>query len=232
LRYWPVAVIVLLLAVAALGANARGPRVTQVAPPRIVPTGTQPQQARPTPSFVSRPPQPHGGTSDWIVVVVIAALCAVVYGAVLLYLMLALRNGLVLRRRRRPEPEPEPEPPEAPTSEQVRAAMAASRAALITGDDPRAAVIACWLTLEDLAARGGIARETSDTATDLVARMLGGTELTEPATRALRALAERYRSARYAPAPVTEADRDAARAALDRLAAELTVRDAAPAEER
>ncbi|BCJ33011.1 hypothetical protein Athai_05140 [Actinocatenispora thailandica] len=240
LRYLPVVLILLLVVVAALGANARGPRVTHVAPLPIRPTvstsGSPP--AQPSRSVV-RPPQPHdSGPGTTVLIVVIAALCALAYGAIMLYLMLALRDGLVLRRRRHPEPDPEPEEPDAPTADEVRAAMAASRAALIEGDDPRAAVIACWLTLEELASRGGVPRSASDVPGDLVGRMLGVARdpsgaprfraLTGPAERALTDLAERYRAARYAPAPVTEADRAAARTALDRLAAELSVRDAAP----
>jgi hypothetical protein len=241
LRYLPVLLILLLVVVAALGANARGPRVTHVPPLPISPTvaasGAPPAQPNRT---LVRPPQPHGtSTSTTVLIVVIAALCALAYGAIMLYLMLTLRDGLVLRRHRRAEPEPEPDEPDAPTADEVRAAMAASRAALIEGDDPRTAVIACWLTLEDLASRGGVPREVSDVPADLVGRMLGvardpsGTQpfraLTGPAGRALTELAERYRAARYAPAPVTEADRATARGALDRLAAELSVRDAAPA---
>jgi hypothetical protein len=242
LRYLPVLLILLLVVVAALGANARGPRVTHVPPlpisPTVAPSGGTPP-AQPT-RTVARPPQPHGSsTSTTVLIVVIAALCALAYGAIMLYLMLALRDGLVLRRRRHPEPEPEPDEPDAPTADEVRAAMAASRAALIEGDDPRAAVIACWLALEELASRGGVPRAASDAPGDLVARMLGVARdpsgerpfqaLTGPAERALTALAERYRAARYAPAPVTEADRATARGALDRLAAELSVRDATPA---
>lgn len=229
LRYVPVAVVVLLLAVAALAANANGPRLGTAAPHQIVPTA----QPDPFPTNAIPPPRAHPTSSGVNVpIIVFVVVIALVYGAVMLYLMLALRDGLVFRRRDRREPAEEPHEPDAPTADEVRAAMERGLAELIDGDDPRAAVIACWLRLEAVAGSAGLDRRESDVPGDLVARMMrgiaDGPRLTGPAERALRELADVYRRARYAPHAVGEADRVAARTALDRLIAELSLRPGVP----
>lgn len=84
--------------------------------------------------------------------------------------------------------------------------------------DPRRAVIACWVRLEEAAAAAGTPRRPSDTATDLVVRLLRGHRVSEPV---LAAFADAYRLARYAAHTVDEPVRTQARSALRRLRAEL-----------
>jgi len=84
--------------------------------------------------------------------------------------------------------------------------------------NPRRAVIACWVRLAEAAAAAGIPRHESDTATDLVVRMLRGHQVSEPV---LAAFAEAYWLARYASHAVDEQMRTQARSALRRLRAEL-----------
>ncbi|MGH3657323.1 MAG: DUF4129 domain-containing protein, partial [Micromonosporaceae bacterium] len=104
--------------------------------------------------------------------------------------------------------------------EQVRAAVAASIDELAAdGSDPRSAVIGCWLRLERAAATAGTRRTPSDTPGELIARMLAEHEVSGPV---LDRFAEVYRQARYAPHDVAEAMRDEARAALQRLHADLS----------
>lgn len=230
LRYVPIVAVVLLLAVAALAANANGPRLGNAPRHAVYPTG----QAQPTVSRPTLPPaQPHdtgGGVN--VPLLVIVALIAVAYAAVMLYLMLALRDGFVFRRRDPKDPEELAHDGDAPTADEVREAMERGLVDLIDGDDARAAVIACWLRLEAVADRTGVSRQASDVPGDLVTRMLrgiaDGRRLTGPGERALRGLAAVYRRARYAPHAVGEDDRETARTALHRLIAELSVRDGAP----
>jgi hypothetical protein len=99
------------------------------------------------------------------------------------------------------------------------ALLAAVDRALAEDDrDPRRAVIACWVRLAEAAGDAGVPRYPSDTATDLVIRLLRGHQVSEPV---LAAFAEAYRRARYATHTVDEQTRTQARSALRRLRAEL-----------
>lgn len=112
------------------------------------------------------------------------------------------------------------------TAREVVAALDAGLVELDDADvDPRTAVIACWVRLEEAADAAGVARRTGDTSTDLVTRLLrGDPEAGIPAIVSADVLAEFahvYRGARYATRPVDERTRDQARAALRRLRGEL-----------
>ncbi len=228
LVHLPLALVVLLIAVVAVAANTTGPRVGPIARP--TPHTSVDRDRRPPPSRFDTPPPPAGNghsgeggaSSSWPLIVFILAMVAIGYGAVMLYLMLSVRDAIVFRRRRPPPPEPDPVLAEQPSAEQVQDALRAGLAALIEGDDARAAVIACWLRLENLAEQTGMPRAPSDAPGDLVVRMLDG-RLTGAGARALGELTTVYRAARYSPRPVPESARGTARAALDRLAAELAV---------
>jgi hypothetical protein len=92
--------------------------------------------------------------------------------------------------------------------------------------DPRTAVIACWVRLEEAAEEAGVPRLAGDTPTDLVSRLLRGDPTAGvPAIASadvLDGFAHVYREARYATHTVDERMRDQARAALRRLRGELT----------
>ncbi|GAA4084897.1 DUF4129 domain-containing protein [Nonomuraea soli] len=96
--------------------------------------------------------------------------------------------------------------------ELVRAAVRAGLQELDAGDDPRKAVIACWLRLEHEAAEAGAPRLVGDTPEELVARLLADHD-----EDALRRLMGAYHLARYAPHEVSEELRSAARRALQQL---------------
>jgi hypothetical protein len=91
--------------------------------------------------------------------------------------------------------------------------------------DPRAAVIACWVRLEQAAAGAGTPRAPGDTSTDLVGRLLTEQHVS---AAVLVPLAEVFRLARYATHAVDATMRDQARTALGQLRAELS-RTALPA---
>jgi hypothetical protein len=227
-RLWPPALVLLLIGVAWLVAGGPGVRLRQL--PAAKPTcllfcrlpGTgRPQDPANLPSL--GPAHRSTGTNvlGAVILVVAGLLVLTVVVAVVLYLMLTAREALPFLRRRTPKDAPVPAP-DAPTAQQLRAAVEVGLSDLSDGTDPRRAVIACWLRLEALAERAGAARQPADTPSDLVTRMLDEQLLgTGAGRRAVEELAAVYRLARYAPHPVGEDARDTARAALERLRTEL-----------
>jgi hypothetical protein len=210
------------MALVALGASA-GPllhtvhqTVGQLPTRSRVPETTR---ARPVPRML-HPGSGHA-PSLLLTVVLVAALFAValvlalVAGAVVYY----GRGGLLLGRA--PAPALDSRDLDADAAG-LRAAALRARAAL-DGEDPRSAVIRCWVTLQDAAAASGIARTASETSAELATRVLGGFAVD---ALALDLLQRQYNRARFSEAPVTERDRSAARAAADRIVAGLV----APAE--
>lgn len=186
---------------------------------------------------VSPPPSPQlsdGGSPlvRYIVTGIVVALAAVLVGLVLWLLLRwahrlwqRLRSRLAqphwLRMRTLPGGEhraaPAPAPPAAEDEELLAAVDEAVQRSSDTAD-PRQAVIACWVRLEEAAAAAGVPRHDTDTATDLVVRLLRTRDVSEPV---LSALAGAYRRARYAWHPVDEQMRREARSALQRLRTEL-----------
>jgi hypothetical protein len=85
--------------------------------------------------------------------------------------------------------------------------------------DPRLAVIACWVRLEEAAALAGTPRHPGDTPTDLVERVLASHRVSRAV---LDDFAGVFREARYATHPVSERTRADAIRALGLLRSELT----------
>jgi Domain of unknown function (DUF4129) len=153
---------------------------------------------------------PLGEFSFWAVIVV---------GAVLATPMIVMLIRMIARPADQPPaPRPAREEPVVAAAGEVRAALRAALADLDAGDDPRRAVIACWLRLEHAAAGSGTPRMAADTTADLVARLLAVHQVGESA---LGRLATAYRQARYAPHEVDGSLRDTARRALAEVDAEL-----------
>src|SRR5204863_9458777 len=95
--------------------------------------------------------------------------------------------------------------------DQLIAAVEAGLSDLDDADaDPRRAVIACWVRLEQAAAAAGTPRNVGDTPTELVTRLLTGHAVS---AAVLYWLAEVYRLARYATHTVDATMRDQARGA-------------------
>jgi hypothetical protein len=152
---------------------------------------------------------------------VVAGLClafvAVVVGMLIWYM---------LRDRFRVRSAPlvsQPDTPAPARTEEVVAALDAGLDRLGDRDsDPRRAVIACWVRLEEAAAAAGTPRHPGDTSTDLVARLLVAHQVSRPVLDEFAAV---YREARYATHVVDERMRAAAVRSLSHLRAELTVRE-------
>ena len=107
------------------------------------------------------------------------------------------------------------------STEELREAVAEGRAALATIDDARAAIIACYVAMERSLADRGTARAAADTPDELLARAVASGVVRGGAAGRLTDL---FYEARFSTHPLGSGQRDAARAALDDLAAELAAR--------
>ena len=103
-------------------------------------------------------------------------------------------------------------------SEDLRDAVEEGRAALAELDDARAAIIACYVAMERSLADRGAARNAADTPDELLARAVTSGVVRGPAAERLTGL---FYEARFSSHPLGPDQRDAARQALDDLAAEL-----------
>ncbi|RKN43403.1 DUF4129 domain-containing protein [Micromonospora endolithica] len=228
-RWWPVAAVALLLAgltVAAAHSSIGASRIPPAA--ENVPFVPEYPTAEPVPSIPVEPRDTTASTGAsvprWIVVVALGLLGLAVLG-VFGWLLWTLVRGAV-RRTTRKLPAGRPRRDAEGTAREVVAALDAGLVDLDDADtDPRTAVIACWVRLEEAAAGAGLSRLPGDTPTDLVTRLLRGDPATGvPAIASADVLGEFahvYREARYATRPVDERTRDQARAALRRLRGEL-----------
>jgi hypothetical protein len=230
-RIGPLLAVGLLLAAAAVAAALANPQVRRV--PLIHPTPAAPptgatsaptgQPARPTEAAGQ---VPHAVQVPGWLIGLLNALCVAVVVAVVGGLIWFLVRDRLAARRRPLFVEEEPAQPMTPRREAVLAAVDAGLSDLDARDsDPRRAVIACWVRLEQAAAAAGTPRQPGDSPTDLVARLLSAHQVS---ARVLLALAEVYRIARYATHVVDSGMRDQARAALRQLRDELTTSRSGP----
>jgi Domain of unknown function (DUF4129) len=112
-------------------------------------------------------------------------------------------------------------------SRDLRAAVESGRSALRAIDDARAAIIACYVAMENSLAERGTARALADTPDDLLRRATA-TGIVH-GTAAAR-LTELFYEARFSSHPLDRGQRDAAGQALTELAAALA--EAGPAAAR
>jgi hypothetical protein len=218
-RWWPLAAVVLLLALATVAAAHSSPQIG-----RVPATDSEPAPELERQDEVQVEEQP-GDFVDTDPAQVPAWLgrAAVVIGSVILAVLLGVMVWTLAReysRRRVRGKMPPRQLSRTASAEEVVAALDAGLIDLSDADlDPRRAVIACWLRLEQAAAAAGTPRQATDTPTDLVTRLLGEHNVSGDV---LGSFADVYREARYATHTVDERMREQARAALQRLRAELT----------
>ncbi|GGL90576.1 DUF4129 domain-containing protein [Micromonospora yangpuensis] len=228
-RWWPIAVVAALLGLAAFAAGH-----SSIGAQRIPPAAENLPLVPEYPEGVAETAIPIEPRQDaeatqleipaWLATGALAVLGVALLAAAG-YLVWTLLRG-VLRRRTRALPQQRARTA-AGTAAEVVAALDAGLVELDDTDtDPRTAVIACWVRLEEAAATVGVPRRAGDTPTDLVTRLLRGDPTAGvPAivsADVLAGFAEVYREARYAPRAVDERTRDQARVALRRLRGELT----------
>ncbi len=219
-RWWPLAAVIALLFLVSLAATRSAPQLDQIAangqptapPPLLPPTAAA---ARTT---VAQPPEAASGLPSWLgtAVLVVLAVGIVVSIVLLIWALVRDRSRRRVRKaghrvaRRRDQPR---------TAEDLIDALNAGLEELSDADrDPRRAVIACWVRLEQAAAAAGTPRHPGDTPADLVGRLLAE-QLVDSAV--LAALLEVYRQARYATHTVDDEMRRQARSALQRLRTDL-----------
>ncbi|GLY01088.1 MULTISPECIES: DUF4129 domain-containing protein [Actinoplanes] len=227
-RWWPLAAVLGLLFVTSLAATRSEPQLEKVTP-RATATTTAapllPPPTEPTPeaSSYQQVPEPAEGLPDWVGTAALAVL-----GAGAIVMVVFLSAALVrdhLRRRGRRAGRHGPRRVQR-TAEDLVAALDAGLEELSDTDrDPRRAVIACWVRLEDAAAAAGTPRHPGDSPTDLVGRLLAEQQVD---AAVLAALLEVYREARYATHTVDDQMRQQARSALQRLRADLGAEQVVP----
>lgn len=219
-RWWPLAGVAVLLTLAAVAAAHSSVRLGRVeSPAGPAPSLEEPERIRVEPSETAEPFAAASVTvPSWLVKLVVAI--GIVLLAVLIGMMVwVLARDLVKKRSMRAMPARRARPGQT-SAQDVVAALDAGLVDLSDADsDPRRAVIACWLRLEQAAAAAGTPRQATDTPTDLVTRLLAGHHISADV---LARFADVYREARYATHTVDERMRTQAREALQRLRAELT----------
>jgi hypothetical protein len=221
-RWWPLAAVLGLLFLAALAATRSAPQLQRIdrdeptpEPPPLLPPAPDATPAGETPP---RAAEPATGLPDWVgtAAVVVLTIAGLVLVALIVWAI--VRDQARRRDRRAGRGVPVREEPR--TAEDLVAALDAGLEELSDADrDPRRAVIACWVRLEQAAAAAGTPRHAGDSPTDLVGRLLREQQVD---AGVLAALLEVYRQARYAThADVDDRMRTRARSALQRLRADL-----------
>lgn len=182
--------------------------------PHPLPPGTLPTQAQPTAS--PRPTQaPHPSAPFRL------PLPDVLYALLILALIGGIVACVVLLRRRRPDHDVVP-PGEASVAEgqrsDLRDAVSSGRRALADLDDSRAAIIACYVAMERSLAAAGADHAAADTPDEFLTRAVAAGLVRGAAAGELTGL---FYEARFSAHELTGAQRDAAREALEQLAADL-----------
>ncbi len=219
-RWWPLAAVLGLLSLAALAATRSEPQLQRISPaaePSVDPAPLLPTQPDVTVAAQEGAGQgAASGLPGWIGTAALVVLA--VAGLVVIALVVwAIVRDQARRRTRKAGRAPVAEEPR--TAEDLVAALDAGLEELSDTDrDPRRAVIACWVRLEQAAAAAGTRRHAGDSPTDLVGRLLREQRVD---AGVLAALLEVYRQARYATHTVDDQMRAQALSALRRLRADL-----------
>ena len=183
---------------------------------------TLPPQPHPSSRSTPPPGHPHGapGSSFHIPVAVL------LYTLLVLVLLAGIAVSIWWARRLRPALGPREDALIVEDSEELREAVESGRSALRTVDDARAAIIACYLAMEQSLAERGTARGLADTPDELLSRARARGVVRGTAAARLTAL---FYEARFSSHPLGPGQRDAAEQALDELAAALAPPETAEA---
>ena len=217
-RWWPLAAVLVLLFVTSLAATRSAPQLEQIHPDAT--TTPPPLLPKTQPSAVAdqQTPEAARGLPEWLGTAALYLLLVVALVVVGLAIWAILRDQ-ARRRARKGRRGSTPGRHGVRTAEELVAALDAGLEELSDTDrDPRRAVIACWVRLEQAAAAAGTPRSPGDSPTDLVGRLLREQRVD---AQVLAALLEVYREARYATHTVDDQMRRQARSALERLRADL-----------
>ena len=151
-------------------------------------------------------------------------LAALLYALLIVVLLAGVALSIWWARRLRPSIGAREDAFIAHDSEDLREAVESGRSALRTVDDARAAIIACYVAMENSLAERGAARAIADTPDELLARARQSGIVRGTAAARLTAL---FYEARFSSHPLDHRQRDAAEQALDELAAALAETESA-----
>lgn len=228
LRRWlPLFAILVLIGAALSAAALAEPQIDVVPLPRPTSTenaagrGATPRETTAAPAATDDAMSVSVDIPPWVNVVLSAACVLSIVLVAALLLWFVLRDTMRARGRPITTDEGDPAVPAVHAAE-VAAALDAGLAELTDMDrDPRRAVIACWVRLEEAATAAGTPRQPSDAPGDYVLRLLSTQAVSR---KVLDRFASVYRHARYGASPVDEAMRELAISSLSRLRTELTAR--------
>jgi hypothetical protein len=159
----------------------------------------------------------HAGSHSTGLLIVGIILAGLALAALACLIVVLLHGRLRIALRRRQPVAVEPTAGDDDESD-LREAVESGRTALRRFDDAKAAIIACYVAMEQSLARAGTAREAADTPDELLARAAGhGLVRTDAAARLTAAFYE----ARFSSHPMPLARRDEAQQALAELADSL-----------
>jgi hypothetical protein len=189
--------------------HLKPPRKPRLAPPRL------------------GPPH-HGGSGEMTVIIILLALVA----AVVMYLVARVIARVIARYRwswggwrGREAASVAFEPSSDAETASLRQAVESGQGALRLLDDARAAIIACYVAMEQSLLAAGTALDAADTPDELLARAAGQGLIRTAAAGTLTAL---FYEARFSSHPMPERRRDDAQRALAELAASLAAREPVP----
>jgi len=197
-------VLIVVIAIANIAGNKRGNLMQRLL------TGGRSQHPGKTKHL---PRALRSGTATHISYVAYGLLAVIVLAAVIWCVILLVR---VRARPRRPGGyvgEPLPADPA-----ELREAVDSGRAALRAVDDARAAIIACYVAMEDSLAAAGTSRAVAETPDELLTRAVAAGVIRGQAASRLTRL---FYEARFSSHPLEAAAREAASRALDAIAGEL-----------
>jgi hypothetical protein len=170
-------------------------------------------RAQPVPS--RKPAPKHLGKGAFFAIPV----TDILYGLLVLLLIVAIVVSIRWSARLRPPVRVGADVIEDEDSEDLRDAVESGRIALRTLDDARAAIIACYLAMEQRLAERGAARSVADTPDELLARATRSKIVHGSAPSRLTAL---FYEARFSSHPMDQSQRQLAEQALNELAAALS----------
>ncbi len=151
-------------------------------------------------------------SSQWKIPEVISTILKVLATAAIVALLIALWGRRPRLRWRRPGRSDEFD-----VLDDIAARVVADASAqrdLLAGGEPRNAIVACWLRLEDLIGAAGHERHPADTSEEFTARVLSQFAVDAAAVDRLASL---YREARFSSHEMGEEQRRSAIGALDAL---------------
>jgi len=161
---------------------------------------------------------PHAGGGSVSGLIVVIILLVLVAAAVIYVVARFIASHSWTRARwRRGAPSVAFEPADVEDAG-LREALESGRSALRDVDDARAAIIACYVAMEESLAEAGAARAVADTPDELLARAAGRGLIRTGAAAWLTAL---FYEARFSSHPLPTQRRDAAQLALDELSESL-----------